>query len=214
MLKLLLRYGLDVNERIGAPILLRELGVLGALKVGRIVRQAKRRGEPFEAMAPPENEQDRLSREQIGPAIVLYRALRDHVGAQRALAITEAIVVEAACEFLRTTIGPLRRAELQQLDEAGVAAFAREKADRFFNATVDWQDISGDGLSFHVTHCRFPVLCAEVGVPELAPVFCAGDAKFFGTVEPDVELIRPSTIATGGVRCEFGLRFASNSDPR
>ena len=204
----LLRYRLDINERIGAPILIRELGILGALSLGRRIRRRQRAGEPFVGFPEPATEQDRLSREQIGPAIVLYTELRERVGQARALQITEEIVVEAACAFLHQTIGSLKRADLEALTPESVAAFSREKASKFFNATVEWQQLDSEAIRFHVVHCRFPPLCAEAGVPELAPVFCKGDARFFGTVEPDVELIRPTMIATGGARCDFTLRFA------
>ena len=208
----LLRYRLDINERIGAPILIRELGILGALSLGRRIRRRQRAGEPFVGFPEPATEQDRLSREQIGPAIVLYTELRERVGQSRALQITEEIVVEAACAFLHQTIGSLRRAELEALAPEAVAEFSREKAGRFFNAEVEWQQLDGDAVRFHVVHCRFPPLCAEAGVPELAPVFCKGDAKFFGTIEPDVQLIRPTMIATGGKLCDFTLRFAERPE--
>ncbi|MBU6163070.1 MAG: L-2-amino-thiazoline-4-carboxylic acid hydrolase [Myxococcales bacterium] len=207
----LLRYRLDINERIGAPILIRELGILGALSLGRRIRRRQKAGEPFVGFPEPLTDHDRLSREQIGPAIVLYTELRERVGQARALQITEEIVIEAACAFLHQTIGSLKRAELEALTPESVAEFSREKASKFFNATVEWQQLNGEAVHFHVVHCRFPPLCAEAGVPELAPVFCKGDARFFGTVEPDVELIRPTMIATGGTRCDFTLRFAGSS---
>jgi Amt family ammonium transporter len=79
-------------------------------------------------------------------------------------------------------------------------------------ATLGVKDYAG-GLVVHATAGVSALLLAravggEAGVPELAPVFCKGDARFFGTVEPDVELIRPTMIATGGARCDFTLRFA------
>jgi hypothetical protein len=70
-----------------------------------------------------------------------------------------------------------------------------------------WGDINATGLSFTVTRCRFPAICATAGVPELSPVFCAGDAKFFGTIEPEVELLRGTTIAEGAGSCGFEIRF-------
>lgn len=201
-------FKLDPNERLATPILLRELGILTALRVGRAIRSRQRRGEPFADLAPPDGEHERLSREQIGPAILLYTELRQRIGQEEALRITEEIVIEAACVFLRESIGPLRRADLEQLDEAGQETFVKERGERFFNATVDWQEIGGERVRFTVTHCRFPPLCAATGVPELAPVFCKGDARFFGSIEPDVTLLRPHTIAEGASTCPFTLQWA------
>lgn len=199
---------LDPNERIAAPILLRELGVWGALLVGRRIRRRQRAGEPFQLLAPPATEEERLSRDQIGPAILLYRELRERIGREEALRITEVVVVEAALIFLRETIGPLRRAELEALDEESKQAFVKERGRRFFNATVQWDEVSGERVRFTVKHCKFPPLCVAAGVPELAPLFCRADARYFGSVEPDVTLTRNQTIAEGAPTCPFLLEWS------
>lgn len=199
---------LAVNERIAAPILLREIGVMNALRVGRAIRRQERAGEPFAALDPAVDERERQSRAQIGPAILLYQQLAPLFGTARALQVTELVVVEAALDFLRHTIGPLRREQLAAMGPAQLEAFSQGVGDRFFNATVQWEKMDADGVDFTVTACQFPRLCAAVGVPELAPVFCKGDERFFGEVESDVVLIRPQTIATGGANCPFSLRFA------
>ncbi len=201
-------YKLDPNERIAAPILLKELGVLGALRVGRRIRRRMKRGEPFAEMPPPQGDDERLSREQIGPAVLLYQELQRVTSQAESMRITEEVVVEAGILFLRDTLGPLRRADLEQLDEAGREQFAKERGARFFNATMRWDEIGDDRVRFTVTACRFPRLCADCGVPELAPVFCRADARYFGTVEPDVTLTRPHTIAEGATECPFALQWA------
>lgn len=205
-------FKLDANERVAAPMLVRELGVLGALRIGRRIRRRQTAGEPFDALPPADGDDERLSREQIGPAILLYQEVRAEHGEARALRVTEEVVNEAAVLFLRAQIGTLRRADLAKLNDEGRRKFVEERGSKFFNATVTWDEISGDAVRFTVTHCRFPPLCAAVGVPELAPVFCKGDATFFGTVEPDVELIRPHTIAGGAATCSFHLRWQSESE--
>jgi predicted ArsR family transcriptional regulator len=204
---------LQPEERLATPILLRELGVLGVLQVGRTLRRRQRLGEPFTHLPPADCDQETLSRQQIGPAILLYQALTERVGQPQAYAITRAVVIEAACDFLRRSIGPLRRTELEALDENGRQAWVLERGRRFFNATVYWDEITGDRVRFTVTHCRFPPLCHACGVPELAPVFCEGDAVFFGTVEPDVTLDRPHTRAKGAATCPFTLSWQPRPTP-
>jgi len=201
-------YKLSADERVAAPILIRRLGVLRSLRVGRRIRRAERAGEPFAHLDPPATEQDRLSREQIGPAILLYRTLLEFVDRDEALSVCEEVVVEAAVIFLRESIGRLDRATIETLDEDAKQAFVKDRGEKFFNATVRWDQIDDEGVRFTVTACRFPPLCAECGVPELAPVFCKGDAKFFGTVEPDVTLTRTQTIAEGADVCPFALQWA------
>lgn len=198
---------LDANERLAAPILIRELGVLNALRVGRRIRRRAKAGEPFAALGEPTCEDDRLSREQIGPAVLLYQEAREVVDDARALALTEEVAVAAALIFLRAQLGELRRDELASLTPEGRAQFAEERGARFFNATMRWDEVSGERVRFTVTSCRFPPLCAAAGVPELAPVFCEVDARYFGTVEPDIVLTRPTRIAAGDPECAFTLSW-------
>lgn len=200
---------LDAEERVGAPILLREVGIWRSLKVGRAVRRGLRRGEPFGHLAPPDCAKEAASRDQIGRAILLYRALTEVVGRERAFSITEKVVVEAACVFLAEQIGSLDRETIDAVPADERRAWVTERGERFPNSTVRWDRIDDGGVDFTVTACRFPRLCAEAGAPELAPVFCAGDSKFFGTVEPDVTLDRPQTIAGGAETCVFRLRYAA-----
>jgi hypothetical protein len=140
--------------------------------------------------------------------VLLLRALRDRVGAEAARAITGEAVAAGAIAFLRAALGPLRRAEIAALDDAGRRAFAADRAARFPNVTLAWDEVSPDRVAFTVTRCRLVELVAHAGHPELAPLFCAGDAAWFGGVEPGVLLDRPETIAAGGAACRFSLRFA------
>ena len=116
-------------------------------------------------------------------------------------------MLAAGAAFLSQTLGPLRRADLEGLDDAGRRAFASSRGQRFFNATLTWDAIEADHVAFTVTACRFPPLCEAAGVPELAPLFCEVDEAYFGAVEPDVILTRPTTLARGGATCPFTLRW-------
>jgi hypothetical protein len=198
----------DPNDRYALPILVRDLGLLGALRVGLRVKRRLGRGEPFEALGPPADANERLSREQIAGAVVLYRELLSVRPPAEALSLTEEVVIAAGVAFLRQMLGTLDRDELERLDEGARAEFARDRAARFFNATMRWDEIGGDRVSFTVTSCHFPRLCAEVGASQLAPMFCRVDAHFFGSVAADVTLIRPQTLATGGTSCPFTLQWA------
>ena len=195
------------DDRASLPVLLREVGLLDALRLGLRVKAAVNRGEPYLGWSEPADAKERDSRAQIGAAILLYRELNASRGQAEALRITREVVVEAACAQLRRQIGPLRRQELERLAPEERETFARERGDKFVNADMVWGDINATGLSFTVTRCRFPAICATAGVPELSPVFCAGDAKFFGTIEPEVELLRGETIAEGAGSCGFEIRF-------
>jgi hypothetical protein len=193
-------------------ILIEELGLVDALRIGGRTQRRVFAGEPFDDFDPPETENERESRDQIGPAIVLYRELRREVDRERALEVAERVIVEASIIFLGKTIGRLRRRELLDLEDREREQFVRRKGDKFFNATLEWEQIEVDTVEFTVTHCEFPPLCEATGVPELAPLFCEGDAQFFGDVEEDVDLDRPHTIAEGAETCPFRITLREPQD--
>ncbi len=189
-----------------ARILWRRLG-LNALGVLAAVASAQRRGEPFAHLPAPRDLREELSRRQAAPAILLYRSLRRRLGPDEALAVTREVILEGTVIFLSFAIGPLDRGELMALPEAEREALVRRIAARFFNATVRWDEISAERLRLTVTRCLFPDLCREGGAPEVAPLLCQGDAVYFGEVLGTVELTRPTTLAEGGDRCPFDLRW-------
>ena len=201
---------LKPEERAGAWVLVREVGVWRALRIGIRIRRQASAGEPFAGAGLPNSPRERSSRAQIGPAILIYRELREYVTADEAFRITERLAVEGGVRFLRRTIGPLTSETLENLTPAARRAFVRRKGEAFFNAKIKWDKIEEREVHFTVTSCHFPRLCKLAGAPELAPIFCKSDAKFFGTVEPNVSLIRPQTIADGGPCCLFELRWVDD----
>lgn len=201
-------------ERTALGVLRRRLGLRRSLTVGLRTQRRVARGEPFDRMPPADDARERASRAQAGAAVVLYEELRAVVHEAEALSITAEVVEESAVVFLQRTLGPLRRADLEPLSDDARRAFVEERGARFPNATPEWEEISADRVRFAVHRCRLVELVRQVGHPELAPLFCQGDARFFGTQQPDVRLERPTTLASGGDRCAFTLRFARPPEDR
>jgi hypothetical protein len=194
-------------ERGALGVLASELGWRKALWVGFQIERALGRGEPFGGLPAATDPREQGSRAQAGPAIVMYRVLRESVGPERALQITARVVEEGAVIFLRMSLGTLRRAEIAALDEGGRRRFTEDRASRFPNAELVWNKVSAERVSFTVTRCRLVELVRGAGHPELARLFCAGDARYFGNVEPGVRLVRPTTLAEGGPHCDFTLEW-------
>jgi hypothetical protein len=198
----------DVSARAALSVLVRRLGLIPGVRIGLAVEARVRRGEPFAHLPPAVERRERLSRAQAGPAFVLYRVLRaqrlDEAGA-RAL-VAEALSAGAVA-YLRHAIGPLRRSELATLGPLERQRWMDARAARFPNAEPHFEALGPDEVRFRIRSCRFVSLARDVGHPDLAPLFCAGDAHFFGTVEPDVMLDRPQTLADGGPECDFRIRF-------
>ncbi len=195
------------EDRAAFKVLIEELGLIDALRVGGRTQRRVFAGEPFAEFPPPESDGERKSRDQIGPAIVLYRELLEEVSRERALQVAERMIIEASIVFLSETVGRLRRSELLEMGDREREAFVRERGNQFFNATLRWEEIDEEVVEFTVTHCEFPPLCEAAGVPELAPLFCKGDAEFFGGVEDDVALERPHTLAEGAESCPFRIEM-------
>ena len=188
--------------------LVKGLGWRNTWRVLRAMRSQQKQGEPFGHLPPPENERDSQSREQIGPAILLYKAIRS-VAPQDAQSITQRIILADGIRFLRKTLGRLSPARLAALPPEDREQFAQVRGERFFNATIQWDRIESDRVQFTVTDCRFPPLCKAANVPEIAPIFCLVDERYFGSVEENAVLERPFTIAEGAKTCPFTLRMSS-----
>jgi hypothetical protein len=187
--------------------LVRGLGWRNTWRVLRIMRAQQKQGEPFGHLPPPEDERERQSREQIGPAILLYKAIRC-VAPNEARLVTQRIIVADGIRFLRKTLGRISPTQMAALPPGDREEFAQIRGERFFNATIQWNHIESDRVQFTVTGCRFPPLCKAAGVSEIAPLFCLVDERYFGTVEENVILERPFTIAEGAKTCPFTLRIA------
>ena len=142
---------------------------------------------------------------------MLYRALSRRLGVERALEVSGKVIELGAVMFLSHSVGRLRREEIAKLSEAERAAFAKEKSGKFPNATMTWDEISARGVRFTISRCRLAELARQTGHPELAPLFCKGDARFFGEVEQDVTLTRPPTIADGASHCHFHIQWRDPS---
>ncbi len=188
---------------VGFFELVRRLGPVDALRFGL---RSETMTDPFETLGPPENENDRLSRDQIRSAVKLYSLLREAFGQTKALDVMEKVIVRATLVHLQKTIGPLDIPNYLASNQTERQKTIESLTSRFFNATSVLDSVEETGFVYRVTACRFVPLCQKAGVPELAPLFCKGDLAFFAS--GPVELKRPGTLAEGAPNCrfEFSLR--------
>jgi len=190
---------LDLRMQLAA---LRALaGELGWPRAVRLGLAGERAPDPFAALPPPETEKDRASRDQIRPALRLYGVLRAELGDEEALRVTETAIVPATLTWLDGVVGRLDVARYEAADEPSRRRWAEELMSPFPNADSETVEAGDARLVQHVMRCRFVELCAAAGVPELAPVFCAGDLVFFE--RGPIDLTRPMTLAGGGPYCDF-----------
>ncbi|MCB9479635.1 MAG: L-2-amino-thiazoline-4-carboxylic acid hydrolase [Deltaproteobacteria bacterium] len=194
---------------LGLSILRRRLGWGRMLGTAANLTWRQMRGEPWRGLPKPEDDKERLSRQQSGPAVLLYRALCRQVGREQALEITREVVIDATQIFLREQIPVLDPDELLRWEEPKRLAFLRGLTDRFFNADTANHRVGDNRVSFFVTRCRFPELMLAVGHPELAPLYCEGDGIFFEREQPRVRFLRTRTLAADQESCDFSFEPVS-----
>jgi hypothetical protein len=188
-------------------LLFKELGAIKLCHLSFHMFALQLQGEPFRTFPKATEEGDIFSRKQIGPAIVLYKALRKLYSEERALQISESIIIDSTLIFLRQAIGAINRTRVEAMNEPERQSWLSQIAAQFLNATIRWNRIGLSDLSFTITHCYFPKMCADAGVAELAPIFCKGDAVYFGEEQEGVSLNRPHTIALGSQDCLFEMKL-------
>ena len=201
--------GLGAVERASLRVLIRHLGWLRALRVGIHITREQWRGAPFEGLPEAKTWKEQGSRDQAGSAILLYRSLLESLPPEQALTIVTDVVDAGGVAFLSQSIGALKRSHIAKMTQEERQQIAQDRSERFPNATLTWDEISPERVQFTVHKCRLLELAVEAGHPELGKTFCTGDARFFGQIEPDVSLTRPTTLAQGGPHCKFTIEWDS-----
>ncbi|MFX0102791.1 MAG: L-2-amino-thiazoline-4-carboxylic acid hydrolase [Candidatus Hodarchaeota archaeon] len=186
---------------IGA--LRKELGFKQTLSVISTFLKMKRRGEPFKGFEPPGNSKDRGSRDQLGDAILVYRALLDRLPREEAERITREVILAGAMAFLRGTVPVLRREEILSKTKEEQEALLTSIIEKFPNP--DWEIVETTETSFfyRITRCRFPEMLEKLGHPELSNAFCAADELYFNEYQSDIDLERTTMIGAGDKCCDF-----------
>lgn len=187
--------------------LIKEIGLLKTFQVLGDIGKSKALGEPFSGLGPPVDEQDDLSRQQLGSAVLLYRALKRNLDQPEALRLTGTIVEEASVDFLKLNVPIINPKRLLRSSEKKKQKFMKTLGDKFFNADATITIKEGKSVYFSVSRCRFVELLKRVGEPEMAVLFCKGDFRFFNENQPHIRLERPQELSTGGTYCDFQFHF-------
>jgi len=196
------------EQMSGLERLRMHLGWRQTLNVVRRIVTQQLRGAPFHQLPPPPSARERANRDQAGGAVLTYEALLDAgIPQPRALEIAADVVEAGALIFLHRSIGVLDRAVLTAMPDEARRKWLEATGRRFPNADLIWRRTDADAIDFEIKACRLVQLVAEVGRPELAPMFCAADKRFFGEVHEGIALIRPQTLAGGDPHCIFHLRW-------
>lgn len=159
------------------------------------------RGAPFEGLGPAADRREELTRRQLGPAVLLLRALRRHVSVGRAERLSHAAIELGGLAFLGSLLG-----DLDPRTIGDVRTEVRERLGRFFNAEGEVA-VGDDEAAFTVHRCLFVELAPRIGAAALMPAFCAVDETYFHSGLTPLRLRRTETLAGGDGRCDFQFRW-------
>ena len=203
---------MDAMTKAALKVLYQRLGLWGALQVigGVVWRQIK--GAPFSGWPKAEHKQERESRKQLGPAVLVYRVLLTRYPQPYALEVTTDVVAASGRAFLSQVLSALDIDHLISLPEAQRSDYLTPILSPIPNALFTLKFDEDNRVHFTVKNCRFVGLCAELGHPELSTLFCAVDDHFFRHDLPQINLQRDTTIAHGGECCPFILSLSATSD--
>lgn len=183
------------------------LGWWRAIAVGASISSPGAIDALFADLPAAADDRERASRQQAGPAILLYRALlkRNDFDAPAALALLSDVIETGALRFLGRQLSDLDPTVFAEMAPAQREQAAQRWLQAFFTSDTTLQRVAADKVVFHVTGCALHRLATATGHSELAPLFCRADGLFFASREPAVQLSRPTTIADGDAQCVFEL---------
>ena len=191
---------MNAMTRAALGIMISELGIWTSIRLSTYVLIRSIFDDPFKNLDKPSDTSDRLSRDQLRPAVLVYQYLMTKRDPTEALQCTELIVQASGRAFLRSLLDGLDLVTLVQSNDREV--ILRDRLKAIPNATFSLKFVE-DQLHFTVSACHFVRLCHLLSHPELAPLFCSVDEAFFGHDLKGVHLERDTTLAQGGECCPF-----------
>lgn len=68
---------------------------------------------------------------------------------------------------------------------------------------IQWLEVSRRRVAFDIDRCYYVATLADLGAPELTPLYCRGDDLLYANLSPELEWRRTSTIGMGCEVCDF-----------
>lgn len=199
---------LEVKIKISAfKVLKKEVNFKDLIQVLKEMERSKKRGEPWLKFPECETEKDLESRELIGEAILLYRALKNIKEIKEAERIIREVIIRSAVTQLNFLIPLIKREKLLKMGEEDRSAFFKGIIDKFPNADYELVEENNDRYKFDIVRCRLVDLIIKAGHPELMDAFCAGDGNYFSMCQPEVLFSRKDMIGKGAEKCDFEFRI-------
>ncbi|MHA1996694.1 MAG: L-2-amino-thiazoline-4-carboxylic acid hydrolase [Promethearchaeota archaeon] len=152
------------------------------------------------------------TRDQLGDAVLIYRALLALLPETDADEIARLLIKEAAMAFLHGTVPVLSRDAILSMSGEEREEMMSGVMDRFPNTIWVLAESTETSFFYKIMRCRFPELLESIGERSLADAFCAADIEYFNKFQEDIILERDQTIAGGGCCCNFRFRLRQSTD--
>lgn len=200
------------GHRASLAALRRALGWGGLLRAGLGVARRQALGpDPLAALGPddPDDIEDWLARRQLRPLLWLDAALQDdlRLADDVRMAALETVVSATGATFLGALFPRITPEQWQGATDVERLELVRRTFRRFGNIAEAEVHLREDGVAFDVLRCRFHRMVAELGRPELGPLFCKADGVFFSRPDAPYGFTRSTTRAGGGAVCDFDLTW-------
>ncbi len=193
-------------------VLYRELGLEnGTIALVKTIYH-RLRGEPWRQLEPARSKKERQSRKQAALVIILYHVVCELVSSEQAYLILLRIVEVGGCHFLKAQLPRIKRKKWLNMNPEDRNPTLQGWVSKFPNVTLGLFKAHQQHFKFQVNHCEFVTLTADCGYPELAKLFCAGDARYFEKEQPDVTFTRGATLAEHQRPCEFSFTLTKPAD--
>lgn len=196
------------GNRIAVTSLCKKHGLVETLK---IVFSLKRRiwfNHPFKTInkknAP--SYEEKASQQQLTPALVLYDVLKERgYSEEQALASIQLVVIDVATAFLKFNVPVIKISDYINNTQSKRMQVFHRITERFFNASGDLTNESGDTMCFRVNKCLFSQYSHQLGYANLASLFCSADRYFFEQHQPNIKFERTVTLADNHQPCDFSF---------
>ena len=207
----LLYFDLKQGNNIALQCLAEHFGWPTALKLACQLKLRLWTNNPFGELnrQKPPSREEKLSQRQMVPLVVLYQLMAERYPRAQVLQVAAQVSQRVAIAFLRFNVPQIHHAEFKDAPRETKLAKLKSVTLRFFNAKADLKLDHKDNFHFTVNTCYFARYAKLLGMPELAPLFCAADKLYFDNYQPEVQMIRTVTLATDEKPCDFYFKWRS-----
>lgn len=151
--------------------------------------------------------QEKMSLHQFKPVFFLYRGLKYMVGQEQALQILSDVVATSGSQFLERIVPDISPEFWNQLNSQEKDNFSNDLRAKFFNSQSILVEDPNFDFAFDVQFCYFVSFARQLNCPEIVPLFCEADSRYFEDNDTGIEFQREHTLGKGDACCDFRFCF-------